>query len=74
MRLLTEQVPKEIPNCKTWEQTPTHLKQLHTEVLGTTEVTALPFSTQGMSTLSSEILLPAEKDKMKSLRSSTAEV
>lgn len=32
-----EQAPKGIPNCKTWEQTPPHLQQLLTEVLGTTE-------------------------------------
>lgn len=35
-------------------------------------VTALPFCTQGMFTLSSETLLPGHKDKMKSVRNSTA--
>lgn len=38
---------------------------LHPQGLGTT-VTALPFSTQGMSKPSSEILLPGHKDRMKS--------
>lgn len=61
LRLPTEQAPKEIPNCQTWDQTPPHLKQLHTEGLVPQGVT------QGMSTLSSEILLPGHKDKMESV-------
>lgn len=35
--LPTQPAPKEIPVCKAGGQTPPHVKQLHTEVLGTTE-------------------------------------
>lgn len=59
LRLPTEQAPKEIPNCKPWDQTPPHLNQLHTEGHST--------ALQHTGNVHSEILLPGHKDKMKSV-------
>lgn len=69
----TQWAPKEIPHCKTWDRAPPHPKQLHTEVLGTTEGHSAPLQhTENVHTLCNPAARTQGRDEISQNNSTAA--